>query len=175
MVQDDSHSTFRVNAESISRRAASIAMAFLRTLAGWRSNLNPVGTSNYLKLSRHTYQYWDIFLIPRHFYGLHPNERSRRHRPQNPRTAAIRRPHHHGRTRRQSRAVGVALSSPRQAARRARRDHALYRERRPEIAGAARLGLHLDQARAAEGGGPQPLRARDLEMGRGAGVLSDDR
>src|ERR1700761_8524348 len=31
MVHDDSHSTFRVNADSISRRAGSIAMAFLRT------------------------------------------------------------------------------------------------------------------------------------------------
>src|ERR1700744_6387769 len=36
MVQDDGHSTFRVSAESMSRRAGSIAMAFLRTLAGDR-------------------------------------------------------------------------------------------------------------------------------------------
>src|ERR1700744_2104505 len=36
MVHDDSHSTFRVNADSMSRRAESIAMAFLRTLAGVR-------------------------------------------------------------------------------------------------------------------------------------------
>jgi Lrp/AsnC family leucine-responsive transcriptional regulator len=35
--------------------------------------------------------------------------------------------------------------------------------------------LHLDQAGAAEGGRPQPLCARHLEMGRGAGMLSDDR
>src|SRR5690242_18180114 len=41
MVHDDSHSTFRVSADSISRRAASIAMAFLRTLAGNRSLMPP--------------------------------------------------------------------------------------------------------------------------------------
>src|SRR3984893_8119153 len=41
MVHDDSHSTFRVNADSMSRRAGSIAVAFLRTLAGVRILILP--------------------------------------------------------------------------------------------------------------------------------------
>src|SRR5581483_11143311 len=61
--------------------------------------------------------------------------------------------------------------NPHPAAIRRTHDHAGARRQ----GRAASVCLHLHQARAAEGGGSRPLCQGDLQMGRGAGVLSDDR
>src|SRR5215472_899285 len=61
MVHDDSQSTLRASAISVSRRAASIAMAFLPTSAVCKSS--PAGVVKYLNFSHNTREYWDIFLL----------------------------------------------------------------------------------------------------------------
>src|SRR5450759_2843618 len=174
MVHDDSHRTLRASADSISRRAGSIGMTALPGTVNGRDFSASICVKN-LKFSRHTPEYWDKFPLSSPSSRVYPNADARRHRPQDPQPAAIRQPYHHAGTRRQGRPVGLALPPPGETSGGARRDHALYRHRRPEIAGVARQRVHLDHARAAEGGGPQPVREGDLEMGRGAGVLSDDR
>src|SRR6185312_6249945 len=106
MVQDDSHSTFRDSAESISRRAESIAMALLPEL-GSPVNSSPGANPEYLKFSRHTGQYWDILPQISQSSGFFPNDGPRSHRPQDSQPAAIGRPHHHAGAGRQGRAIGL--------------------------------------------------------------------
>src|SRR6266446_1152491 len=164
MVHDDSHSTLRASADNNSRRAGSVAMAVLPNQ--WLGqDVNASTLAKNLKFSRHAAKNWDKLPIWSLQVRVYPNDHIRYDRPQNSRRAAIRRPHHHAATRRQGRAVGLALPPPGQVAGGARRDHALYRNRRPEIAWTACQRVHLDQAGAAEGGRPQPVRQGDLEMG----------
>src|SRR4249919_2867366 len=176
MVQDDSHSTLRASADNNSRRADSIGMGKRSGLEDqiWPNSSGPEVPIN-LKFTLHTRQYWDKIplLVPSD--RVHSNACPRRHRPQNPQPAAIRQPHDHAGARRQGWPFRVALSPPGEIAGRARRDHPLHRDRRPEIARAACQRLHLDQAGAAEGGRPHPFCQGDFEMGRGAGMLFDDR
>jgi hypothetical protein len=56
MVQDDSHSTLRDSADSISRRAGSIAMTGLAGLEE-STNLNPAPPPGFLNFSRYTDDY----------------------------------------------------------------------------------------------------------------------
>src|ERR1700744_4015884 len=62
-----------------------------------------------LKFWRHTPIIWDILPTGIRITTVYPNEQPRRHRPQNPQSPAIRRPHHHGGTRREGRPFGLAL------------------------------------------------------------------
>jgi DNA-binding Lrp family transcriptional regulator len=97
-------------------------------------DVNAWGFGKNLKLSRHTRDFWDkLSMVPPEI-RVHPNAQPGRHRPQNPRHPADRQPQHHAGTRRQGRAIGVAVPPPCQADGRARRHHPLYRHRRPEIA-----------------------------------------
>src|ERR1700704_2968070 len=111
MAHDDSQRTLRASADNSSKRAGSIAMAILRAYSVSVDFSGPRLAKN-LKFSRHTRQYWDKFpqsdLKPR----VHPNASPRRHRPQDPRPAAVRQPNDHAGTGRQGRPVGVALPPP---------------------------------------------------------------
>jgi DNA-binding Lrp family transcriptional regulator len=91
-----------------------------------------------LKFPRHTAQNWDKLPIRNPQPRVYPNAQPGRHRPQNPRRTAIRRPHHHAAARRQGRPVGLALSSPRKTSGAARRDHALI-----ATVDQKSLGLHV--------------------------------
>src|ERR1700722_9284188 len=108
MVHDDNHSTLRARADSISRRAGSIGMAGSLKFIGQKiSKTTPckverarlaapapgnhiaVRAAKNLKFKRHTFKNWDKLPIQAIDDRVHPNARTGRHRPQNPRSAAI--------------------------------------------------------------------------------------
>src|SRR3954447_19022038 len=105
MVHDDSHSTLRDSADSISRRAGAIPMAAVPAMAN-KANSNPRGLRKNLKNWRHTRVSWDKLPGLARKPRVHSNDDPRCHRPQDPEPPADRRPHDHAGARRQGRAVG---------------------------------------------------------------------
>jgi hypothetical protein len=87
------------------------------------ANVTATMPAGNLKFWRHTSIFWDNLPTNAPQSMVHTNAQPRRYRPQDPRPSAIRRPHHHGRTRREGRAFGLALPPPGEASGRARRHH----------------------------------------------------
>ncbi|KAF1855014.1 hypothetical protein Lal_00044994 [Lupinus albus] len=101
--------------------------------------------------------------------------RDRRHRPQNPRGAPARRPHHRPGSRGTGRSVILTDPAADQAPRRCGHPEGLCRFGGSGAGRAADLGLRFGEARTPARGRIGPLRAGRLALAGGGGMLPDDR